>query len=71
MFVEYVARSGEILAREEAEINEEADLATLVGSLSERFEVLHPSPTFRADLDQADCMIRIGAVTRSTAGAFA
>lgn len=60
MFAEYVDRSGEVLAREESEIHKEADLADLVGLLSERFRVLYPARSLQADLSKAQCMIRIG-----------
>jgi hypothetical protein len=60
MFAEYVDRSGEVLARVEAEISREADLADLVGSLSEQFRMLNPERSLQADLGKARCMIRIG-----------
>lgn len=62
MFAEYVDRSGEILARAEADITDEAGLVDLVGSLSDRFRVLYPERSFQADLGKAQCIIRVGAV---------
>jgi hypothetical protein len=75
MFAEYVDRSGEILARAEGEITTEAELANLVGSLSDRFRTLYPERSFQADIGKARCIIRIGAVDAPPAtrqqGAFA
>jgi hypothetical protein len=75
MFAEYVDRSGEVLARAEAEIYKEADLADLVGSLSERFRISYPERSLQAALGKAQCMIRIGSAAALpeslTQGAFA
>jgi hypothetical protein len=66
MYAEYVARTGEILARTEGEITSEADLVTLLGLLSDRFTGLyHPSLSRNSDLGKAECMIRIGPVAGS------
>jgi hypothetical protein len=62
MFAEYVDRSGEVMARTEAEVTKEADLADLVGSLGQQFRELYPERTLQADIGKARCMIRMGAV---------
>ena len=65
MYAEIAGKAGVILARAEAEVSEDNDLATLITSVIGRFRRAHPDRSLLTDVAKAGLTIRIGSARKS------
>jgi hypothetical protein len=67
MYAEIAGKAGVILARVEADVSKDSDLAALITSAIGRFRRAHPDRSLLTDVERAGLTIRIGSARKANA----
>ncbi len=66
VYAEIIDSAGAVVARTEADVSQDGDLAVLVLLASDRFQELHPDQSLMTELGKAGLTVRFGMVEEVT-----